>query len=163
LKGLVAYDSYYGNTKLVAEAIADELKAEGHEAELRDVKQDYPGDPQGDIMFVGSPIRMGSVTGRVKRYVKRLDKVSWKDKPIVVFTTVAAAPKEPLTDKQRQSYDRWALNAGRKLRDLAKAKGLSALDNYLWVEVRTEKGPLVETGVEKTKQFTRETLQSLKK
>jgi menaquinone-dependent protoporphyrinogen IX oxidase len=163
MKAVVVYDTYYGNTKLVAEAIADELKTEGHEVELRDVKQDYPAAPQGEVMFVGSPIRMGSVTGRVKRYVKRLDKNAWKDKPIAVFTTVASAPKEPLTDKQRKSYDKWALNAGRKLRDLAKAKGLSALDNYLWVEVRTEKGPLVETGVEKTKQFTREMLQSLKK
>jgi menaquinone-dependent protoporphyrinogen IX oxidase len=163
MKAVVVYDTYYGNTKLVAEAIADELKTEGHEVELRDVKQDYPAAPQGEVMFVGSPIRMGSVTGRVKRYVKRLDKNAWKDKPIAVFTTVASAPKEPLTDKQRKSYDKWALNAGRKLRDLAKAKGLSPLDNYLWVEVRTEKGPLVETGVEKTKQFTREMLQSLKK
>jgi menaquinone-dependent protoporphyrinogen IX oxidase len=163
LKAVVVYDTYYGNTKLVAEAIADELKTEGHDVELRDVKQDYPAAPQGDVMFVGSPIRMGSVTGRVKRYVKRLDKEAWKDKPIAVFTTVASAPKEPLTDKQRTSYDKWALNAGRKLRDLAKAKGLNALDSYLWVEVKTEKGPLIETGAEKSKQFAKDTLQSLKK
>jgi menaquinone-dependent protoporphyrinogen IX oxidase len=69
MKAVVVYDTYYGNTKLVAEAIADELKTEGHEVELRDVKQDYPAAPQGEVMFVGSPIRMGSVTGRVKRYV----------------------------------------------------------------------------------------------
>ena len=114
-------------------------------------------------MFVGSPIRMGSVTGRVKRYVKKLDKGAWSGKPVVVFTTTAPMPKEPATEKQKQSFDKWALNGGRKLRELAKAKGLSTIDNYLWVEVKDQKGPLVESGVEKTKQFTREVLQSLKK
>lgn len=163
MKGVVVYDTYYGNTKSVAEAIAEQLRAEGHEAELRSVRDDYPTPPQGDVLFVGSPIRMGSATGRVKRYVKRLDREAWKDKPVVVFTTVATMPKEPATEKQKQSYDKWALNGGRKLRDLVKAKGLSAVDSYLWVEVKGQQGPLIETGADKTKQFTREVLQALKK
>lgn len=163
MKGVVVYDTYYGNTKIVAEAIAEQLRAEGHEAELRNVREDYPAPPQGDFMFVGSPIRMGSVTGRTKRFVKRLDMAVWKDKPIVVFTTTAPMPKEPATDKQKENFRKWALNGGIKLRDMAKGRGLSAVDNYLWVEVKDAKGPLVETGVEKTKQFTREMVQSLRK
>ncbi len=82
MKGIVVYDSYYGNTKRVAEAIAEQIKSEGHEAELRSVREDYPSPPQGDFMFVGSPNRMGGVTGRTKRYVKRLDRAVWKDKPV---------------------------------------------------------------------------------
>ncbi len=73
MRGVVVYESHYGNTKIVAEAIAQELKAEGHQAELRSVRQHYPEPPQGNIMFLGSPVRMGSVSGRVKRYVKKLD------------------------------------------------------------------------------------------
>jgi len=163
LKGVVVYDSYFGNTKAVAEAIVEQIKADGHDAELRSVREDYPTPPQGDFMFVGSPIRMGSAVGRVKRYVKKLDQDSWRDKPIVVFTTVAMMPKEPADEKQKRSYDKWALSGGRKLRDLARSRGLNSVDNLLWVEVKTEKGPLVESGVDKTKQFTREILQSLKK
>ena len=163
MKGVVVYDSYYGNTKIVAEAIVEQLKIEGHEAELRNVKESYPEPPQGDFMFVGSPIRMGSVTGRTKRFVKRLDKAVWKDKPIVVFTTTGMMPKEPATDKQKEGFQKWAINGGIKLRDLARAKGLNAVDANLWVEVKDSKGPLVDTGVEKTKQFTREIAQMLKK
>ncbi len=112
-------------------------------------------------MFLGSPVRMGSVSGRVKRYVKKLDEVVWKDKPIVVFTTTLMLPKDA-TEQQKRSQDKWDWGAGRKLRDLAKSRGLNAVENHLWVEVKGMKGPLVETGVERAKQFTRDILHSLK-
>jgi flavodoxin len=160
MRGVVVYESYYGNTKIVAEAIAEELKAEGHQAELRSVRQHYPEPPQGDIMLLGSPVRMGSVSGRVKRYIKKLDKGVWKDKPIVVFTTTLMLPKDA-TDEQKRNQDKWDWGAGRTLRDLAKSRGLNAVDNHLWVEVRSMKGPLVETGVESARQFTRDILHSL--
>jgi flavodoxin len=38
LKGLVVNDTYYGNTKIVADAIVEQLRAEGCEAELRSVR-----------------------------------------------------------------------------------------------------------------------------
>jgi menaquinone-dependent protoporphyrinogen IX oxidase len=161
MKGVVVYESYYGNTKILAEAIAEQLKVEGYEAELRNVRKHYPETLQGDIMFLGSPVRMGSVSGKVKRYVKKLDKNVWKDKPIVVFTTTLMLPKDA-TDKQKQSQEKWDRSAGRRLRDLAKSIGLNAIENYLWVEVKGMKGPLVETGVGNTKQFAHEILLSLK-
>jgi flavodoxin len=161
MKGVVVYDTYYGNTKAVAEAIAEQLKAEGHEAELRSVREKYPTPPQGDVMFLGSPVRMGSVSRRVKRYAEKLDKDLWKDKPIVVFTTTLMLP-EDATEEQKRSQEKWDWGAGRKLRDLVQSGGLNALENHLWVEVRGNKGPLVETGIEKTKQFTRDILLSLK-
>ncbi len=96
----------------------------------------------------------------MKRYVKKLDIDVWKDKPIVVFTTTLMLPKDA-TDEQKRSQDKWDWGAGRKLRDLAKSRGLNAVENHLWVEVKGMKGPL-ETGVENTKQFTRDILLSLK-
>ena len=163
MKGIVAYDTYYGNTKIVAEALLEQIKADGHEAELRSVREDYPSPPQGDFMFVGSPNRMGGVSGRTKRFVKRLDVAAWKDKPIAVFATVAFPPKGEATEKQKQSYEKWALRAAPKLRDLAKARGLSAVDAVLSVSVKDQKGPLVDDGVEKSKQFAHDFLQTLKK
>jgi len=161
MKGVVVFDTYYGNTKIVAEAIAEQLKAEGHEAELRSVREEYPTPPQGDVMFLGSPVRMGAVTRRVRKYVEKLDADSWKGRPIVVFTTILALPENP-TDKHIESREKWDLAAGRKLSDLARSTGLNAVENRLWVEVKGNKGPLVESGVEKTKQFTREMFLSLK-
>lgn len=162
MKGVVVYDTYYGNTKLVAEAIADELRAEGHEADLRSVREDYPAPPQGDIMFLGSPIRMGSATKRVKKFVKKLDKEAWRGKPVVVFTTILIQP-ENATDKQKESREKYDIAAGRRLRDFAKEEGLNAVERHLWVDVKGMKGPLVETGAEQAKQFARDVLPSLKK
>ena len=163
MKGIVAYDSYYGNTKKVAEALVEEIRSVGHEAELRSVREDYPSPPQGDFLFLGSPVRMGSVTGRTKRFVKHLDKSVWKDRPVAVFTTVGRRPEGEVTEKQRASYEKWALNAAPKLRDKAKDLGLNVVDKVLAVEVKDSKGPLVDNGVEQTKQFAREFLQAMKK
>lgn len=163
MKGIVVYDSYYGNTKKVAEAIVEQIKSEGHEAELRGVREDYPSPPQGDFILVGSPNRFGGVTGRTKRYVKRLDRSVWKDKPVAVFTTVARKPEGELTEKQKASYEKWALRAGPKLRDKAKDRGLKAVDKVLYVEVKDQKGPLVDNGIEQTKQFVNEFLQAIKR
>jgi flavodoxin len=161
MTGVVVYESYYGNTKMLAEAIAGQLEADGCEAELRNVRKHYPEILQGDLLFLGSPIRMGSVSGRVKRFVKKLDKNVWKDKPIVVFTTTLMLPKDA-TDKQKKSQEKWDRSAGPRLGDLAKSRGLNALENCLWVEVKGIKGPLVETGVETAKQFAHDILLSLK-
>ena len=161
MKGVVVFDSYYGNTRIVAEAIAEELKSEGHEVELRSVREKYPAPPQGDIMFLGSPVRFGSTTRKMKKFVKNLDDIAWKDKPIIVFTTILWQ-SENATDKQKESREKYDIVAGQRLGDEAKSRGLKALDNRLWVDVKGLKGPLIETGVEKAKQFTREVLLSLK-
>ena len=160
---VVAYDTYYGNTKQVAEAIAEQAKSEGHEVELRDVKQAHPSPPSGDMLFIGSPVRVGRVTRSTRRFVKRLDRAAWTGKPVVVFTTTAMAPKADATEKQKQAAQKWAFDVAPKFRDKIKARGLSALDAVLFVEVTDVKGPLVEAGLEKARQFTHEILSSVKR
>ena len=163
MKGIVVYDSYFGNTKKVAEAIVEQIRADGHDAELRSVRDGKTSPPQGDFIFVGSPIRFGGVTGRIKRFVKRLDPTVWKDKPLIVFATIGRRPEGEMTEKQRASYEKWALNAAPKLRDKAKDRGLNAVDKVLAVEVKDQKGPLADNGIEQTKQFAHEFLQAIKR
>jgi menaquinone-dependent protoporphyrinogen IX oxidase len=160
VKGTVVYDSYYGNTRQVAEAIADELRAEGHEAEVRSIRERHSTEPDGDILFLGSPVRMGTVTGRAKRYVKNLDADHWGSRPLVVFTTTLHLPDDASEDK-RQAQEKYDWAAGRKLRDLARSRGLLAVEQHLWAEVAGTKGPLTEEAIPKTKQFTRDVLESL--
>jgi flavodoxin len=162
MKGTVAYDSYYGNTKKVAEAIVEQIKADGHDAELRSVRDGKTPPPRGDFIFVGSPIRFGGATGRTKRYVKHLDLAVWKEKPLVVFATIGKKPAGEVTEKQNASYQKWAAGAAPKLRDIAKARGLNAVDSVPAVEVKDAKGPLVDNGIEQTKKFTHEFLMTLK-
>ncbi len=160
MKAVVVYDSSFGNTKVVAEAIAEQLRAEGCDTELLSVRERRPAPPEGDIMFVGSPVRLGSVTGRVKRFVEKLDEDAWRDRPIVVFTTILKL-RDNATDEQKLSYEKYDIGAGRKLRDLARSRGLNAVDDHLGAEVKGIRGPLVETAIDKTKQFTHDTLLSL--
>ena len=81
MNAVIVYESICGNTKNVAEAIAAELEAAGNATEIRSVRQRFPKPPRGAILFLGSPVRMGSVAGRVKRFVDTLDVQAWKDRP----------------------------------------------------------------------------------
>ena len=105
MKGIVAYDSVHGNTKQVAEAIAEQIRSEGHQVELLSVKEGSRSAVVGDFMFIGSPTRAGRMTREAKGFVENLKSDDWKDKPIVTFDTVgpcrrtwrsATRPSRPL-------------------------------------------------------------------
>jgi flavodoxin len=59
LKGIVVYDSVHGSTKAVAEAIAEQIASEGHQAQVIAVRQWAKGPLTGDFLFIGSPTRGG--------------------------------------------------------------------------------------------------------
>ncbi len=70
MKGVVVYDTSYGNTKKIAETMADTLKESGIEVDLLDVKdtkklsaKDY------DFLALGSPTRIGSMSFAVRRFI----------------------------------------------------------------------------------------------
>lgn len=163
MKGIVIYDTYYGNTKVVADAIVEQVKAEGHEAELHSVREIDSPPSQGDFLVVGSPIRLGKVTKRARKFVERLNVEVWKNKSIVTFVTMLPPPGPEASEKKKQSYEQWDIRAAQQLRDLARAQGLGVADAVLMVHVKGIKGPLVEDGVEKTKQFVHNFIATPKK
>jgi flavodoxin len=64
---LVVYESIYGNTRAVAEAIADGL-GDGFEVELAPVHEANPADAAGaDLLVVGGPTHMHGLTSRMSR------------------------------------------------------------------------------------------------
>lgn len=162
MKGVVAFDTYYGNTKRVAESIAEEIRAEGHEAELRNVRERYETVPRGDFAFVGSPIRIAKTSRRIRRFVKKLDPEAWRGKPIVVFDTIMP-PKEPVKEEEKARAEKWVYGPGKQLRDLARARGLTVHEEVLHVPVKDLKGPLVDDADKIARDFTRGFLQTLKK
>jgi len=163
VKGIVVYDTYYGNTKIVAEAIAGQLNVEGHEAELHSVRGNDASPSQGDFLAVGSPIRMGKVTKRARKFVERLNGEVWKDKSIMTFVTMLPPPGPEASEKQKESYEKWDIRAAQQLRDLARAQGLAVADAVLMVHVKGLRGPLADDGVEKTRQFVHNFIATLKK
>ena len=68
-KTLVIYDSRYGATAVVAETIAETLTEKGLKVDLCLVgEEDLSGY---DGVLVGSPIRFGRCTPRIKRFLKK--------------------------------------------------------------------------------------------
>jgi flavodoxin len=158
MKGLVAYDSYYGNTKMVAIAIAKQIKADGHEAELVNLREGIPKQYSADFMFVGSPTRIGKMTRKTKKFIKKINRSTWGTKPIVAFDTYMKA-----TDASERMR-RWTeYGAGYLIHDMLKERGLSVRSPPLKCLVTDMKGPLAGDALDKAKKYTHDFIESLQK
>ena len=72
MKSLVVYDSQFGNTQKIAQAIADRLAHSGS-AYAMHVDEVQPGDLLGiNLLVVGSPTQQFSPTASIKRWLKIL-------------------------------------------------------------------------------------------
>lgn len=153
MRGLVVYDSYYGNTKAVAEAVAEEIRVLGHEAVMQSARERFPKDMDYSFVFIGSPTRMTKMTGRTKKFVKTLGKSSWGSKPVYTYDTIMVGVAE--------NKGRWSGTAAQKLHDLARDVGLNPESPVLHAEVTDMKGPLAKDAIDKTKAYVREKLSKL--
>ncbi len=164
MKGLVVFDSVHGNTKQVAEAIAEQIRADGHGAEVRNLRAKQAVPSEGDFLFVGSPTRMSKMTGKAKKFVKKLDVEVWRGKPIVAFDTILPMPTEGASDKEKRDAEKYIVyGAAPRMRDLMKARGLSPREEVLRLTVTGMKGPLASGALELAKKYTHDFVLSLKK
>jgi len=63
MKGIVVYDTSYGNTKKIAETIAETLKESGIEVDLFDVKDVKKLSAKDcNFLVLGSPTRFGTLS-----------------------------------------------------------------------------------------------------
>lgn len=86
MNALIAYLSYSGNTKEVAEIIEEQLRAEGLQLDMHRIGIDPPVDAQHyDFIFLGSfTWDMGSTPDEVKDFVLE---VGYKPENVAVFGT----------------------------------------------------------------------------
>lgn len=152
MKGVVAFDSVYGNTKLVAEAIAEQIRSEGHEVELIALRDGGGSAAAGDFLFVGSPTRMGRMTKKAKEFVEGLDREHWKSRPIVAFDTVGPFSEDK--EKREKWLSRVEKSAGTRMQEQAGQRGLSVYQDVLHVAVTGFKGPLASDALAMAKEFT---------
>lgn len=153
MKGIVVYDTSYGNTKKVAEVIADTLKESGIEVDLfslKDVKklstQDY------GFLVVGSPTRFGTMSFAMRSLLGKVKAEEWTGKPFVAFDT-----ENPENVEKKQG------SASEKIAEKLKEKGLKQLVPVLKALVIGQKGPLVEGETEKIKSYATQLASELKK
>jgi len=157
MKGLVLFRSHYGNTKQVADSIAQQITALGHEAIVQDVRQKLPDLQDLDFVVIGSPTRFARADGKALSMLKELRKKGFTQKPVAIFDTYGPVPTDP---KELEKSRKWLYpGAAGIMHRVAKEQGLNVYQETLRSEVQAGmKGPLAEHQLEKATSFTKEFL-----
>jgi len=104
VKVIIIYESKYGNTKLVAESIAEgireasDLQITLHELKEVDLKQ--PLDV--DVLLIGSPNHIGRQTRGIKKFIDKLGKLDLTGKQVAVFDTYIGRDYEKAVKKMEK-------------------------------------------------------------
>ena len=141
-KVVIVYESKYGNTRLVAEAIGDAIKeVSGVEAIVAELKEaDLNQVIESDAILVGSPNHVGRATRGIRKFISKLANVNIKGKLAVVFDTYVGGDFEKAVKKMEKQISK-------EIPDLKlMAPGLS-------VRVEGMKGPVAEGEFPKCKEF----------
>jgi menaquinone-dependent protoporphyrinogen IX oxidase len=151
MKGIVVYDTSYGNTKKIAEAIAETLKESGIEVDLfyvKDVKKlngkDY------NFLVLGSPTKFGTMSLAIRFFLGKVKSEEWMNKPFIAFDT--ENPEN--IEKARAEKKEWS--AAEKISVKLRDKKMKQLLPVLKALVLGQKGPLQEGEIERTKDYARE-------
>jgi menaquinone-dependent protoporphyrinogen IX oxidase len=157
MKGIVVYDTSYGNTKKIAETIAETLKESGIEADLFQIKEvkklsakDY------NFLALGSPTKFGTMSFAMKSFLGKVKSEEWVNKPFIAFDT--ENPEN--IEKARAENKEWS--AAEKIADKLKEKNMNQLLPVLKAAVVGWKGPLLKNEIERTKDYAREIAAKLK-
>ncbi len=157
MKGIVVYDTSYGNTKRIAETIAETLKESGIEVDLFDVKnvkklsaKDY------NFLVLGSPTKFGTMSFAIRFFLGKIKSEEWVNKPFAAFDT------ENPENIERARIEKKEWSAAEKIAEKLREKKMNQLLPVLKAMVLGQKGPLVEGEIERTKIYVRELAVKLK-
>jgi len=151
MRGLVVYDTSYGNTKKIGETIAETLKESQLEVDLfyvKDVKKlkgtDY------DFLVLGSPTKFGTMSFTFKRFLGKVKSEEWVNKPFAAFDT------ENPENVERSKVENKEWSAAEKIAEKLREKKMNQLLPVLKALVLGQKGPLVDGEVDRTRVYARE-------
>src|SRR5512136_2414610 len=88
MKGIVVYDTSYGNTKKIAETIIETLRESGIEVDLfgvKDVKK--LGVKNHDFLVLGSPTKFGTMSFAIRFFLGKVKSEEWMNRPFTAFDT----------------------------------------------------------------------------
>ena len=141
-KIIVVYDSLFGNTKRVAEAIGEGINEnEKIEMVVNEIKNMEPREfLDYDVILIGSPNHMGGPTRVVKKLIDKLGKIGLAEKKGAVFDTYVKK------------------NVGKAVRKMEKrinekVPGLNLITTGLSVKVGGVRGPIEEGELPKCIEF----------
>jgi menaquinone-dependent protoporphyrinogen IX oxidase len=152
MKGIIACDTSYGNTKKIAETIAETLKASGIGVDLFHVKDVKKLSVEGyDFLVLGSPTRFGTMSFAIRGFLGKVKEEEWMNKPFTAFDT-----ENPENIEKQQG------SAAEKIAEKLKDKKMNELLPVLKAVVLGQKGPLKEGEIERTKDYARDLAIKLK-
>ncbi len=157
MKGIVVYDTSYGNTRTVAETIAETLKESGLEADLfhvKDVKKLSTKDY--DFLVVGSPTKFGTMSFAMRGFLGKVKTEEWTGKPFAAFDT------ENPENIERARVEKKEWSAAEKIAEKLRDKKMNQLRPVLKAPVLGQKGPLQEDTIEQTKEYAKQLAAKLK-
>ena len=139
---IIIYESKYGNTKLVAEAIAEGMReVSGVETVLSELREVELNRLTGfDAILVGTPNHMGGATRSISKLIGELGKLTLEGKLAAVFDTYIGKDFEKAVKKMEK-----------QIRE--KVSGLKLAAPGLSIKVAGMKGPISEGELPKGKEF----------
>jgi menaquinone-dependent protoporphyrinogen IX oxidase len=149
-KVLVAFDTKYGNTKLVAETIAEGMReVEGMEVTISNMKEiDLKKIIDYDAILMGAPNHMGGPTRTAKKFIDKLGKLNL-NKLVAVFDTY-----------MHKDFDKAVKKMEKKINE--KAPELKIVTPGLSIRVEGMKGPIAEEEFPKCREFGKQVATQIK-
>jgi flavodoxin len=140
---IIIFDTKYGNTKLVAEKIAEGInEVAGFETAIRDVQKiDLNEISNYDAILIGSPNHIGGPVRGIKKLIDKLGKLNLKAKRVAFFDTQLGGNQFEKAVKKMEK------------RKNEKASGLELITPGLSIKVKGMKGPIAEEGLQKCIDF----------
>ena len=159
MKVVIVFDTVHGSTGEVAEAIAEEVRSGGDEAEVFDLRASMPLDVSGDLMFIGSPTRAGKMTRRTAEFLEDFVSGPWRGRRIVAFDTVGPLSRDP--EKRRSMLQRMG-NASRSaagtIQEAVRRRGLTPAPDQMHLAVTGLWGPLAPDARDMARELARQHL-----
>ena len=93
MNALVVYDSQYGNTERVAQAIADALRAVGHARAARADTLTPLALDQLDLLVIGCPTHGWNATPATHAFVDQVPAEQWHNLAVACFDTRFPLPR----------------------------------------------------------------------
>jgi menaquinone-dependent protoporphyrinogen IX oxidase len=158
MKGIVVYDTSYGNTKKIAETIAETLKESGIEVDLfyvKDVKKLSAKDY--NFLVLGSPTKFGTMSLAIRFFLGKVKSEEWMNKPFTAFDT------ENPENIERARIENKEWSAAEKISEKLRDKKMNQLLPVLKAVVFGQKGPLKEGEIDRTKDYAGELAIKLKR
>ena len=145
VKVCIVYDTRYGNTRRVAEAILEGVEEIGEvEAVLVRPEQTEPAEMlECDVILIGSPNHYGGPTREIKEFIDGLGKVGLEGRHGAVFDTYLGAG----------FYEKAVKGMEKRISE--KVRGLKLMVPGLSILVERSKGPIVEGGLPRCREFGR--------